>query len=149
MNRESTGPPHANSRRKPQPDRLPGGPNSSPPSPDVAIQDVSSWVLRIGVVSSVAIMLIGTVVSFLRHSVSIQDMEGARFKSDFGVIWHGVLAGSGRSIIEVGILLLVLTPIMRVAASMFLFLFEEHDWFYTLVTFAVLTLTLVSLLLLR
>lgn len=149
MNRESTVPPHAKSSKEPPQTDLPGDPVETPPEAELAIQDVSSWVLRIGVVSSVAIMLIGTVVSFFRHSISVQDMQQARFKSDFGVIWHGVLAGSGRSIIEVGILLLVLTPIIRVATSMVLFLVEEHDWFYTMVTFAVLALTLTSLLFLR
>ena len=41
---------------------------------------------------------------------------------------HMAANESGKAIIEVGIYLLVLTPILRVAASMVLFLFEERDW---------------------
>ncbi|MGN6370493.1 MAG: DUF1634 domain-containing protein [Phycisphaerae bacterium] len=120
-----------------------------PPASDSMIQDASAWVLRIGVVSSVLVMLLGILVSFLHHTVSVRRMQTAAFNTNFAAMWRGVLALQGMSIVEVGVLLLVLTPIMRVATSMVLFLIEERDWFYTLVTLAVLALTLVSLLLLH
>ena len=117
--------------------------------PRLAIQDVSAWILRVGVVSSVAVMLLGVVVRFSQKVPSVARMQSARFDDHLSVLAQGVAAGQGRSIIEVGILLLVLTPILRVATSMVLFLAEERDLFYTLVTLAVLGLTLLSLLVLR
>ncbi|NNM88503.1 MAG: DUF1634 domain-containing protein [Phycisphaerae bacterium] len=122
-------------------------------SPEVAnefvIQDVSGWVLRIGVAVSVAVMILGLTLSFVRHPPTVKAMESTHFKAGLAVIWHGVIHGHGVEIIEMGIFLLVLTPIMRVAMSVILFAFYDHDWLYTLVTLGVLLLTLASLLFLR
>ena len=120
-----------------------------PAAPRLAIQDVSAWVLRIGVVSSVVVMLLGLALRFYQGIPTTQHMQSVPYDASLDRLIHGVLSGEGRSIIEVGILLLVLTPILRVATSMILFLVEEHDWFYTLVTLTVLSLTLLSLLVLR
>jgi uncharacterized membrane protein len=65
-----------------------------------------------------------------------------------GQILDGVRHGSGKSIIEVGIYLLVLTPILRVVTSMILFAIER-DWLYAGVTLLVLMLTLAGLLFLK
>ena len=113
------------------------------------IQDVSGWVLRIGVALSVAVMILGLALSFVRHPPTVKTMESTHFKTNPAVIWHGVMHGHGVEIIELGIFLLVLTPIMRVAMSVVLFAFYDHDWIYTLVTLGVLLLTLASLLFLR
>ncbi len=113
------------------------------------IQDVSGWVLRIGVAVSVAVMILGLTLSFVRHPPTVKAMESTHFKASPAVIWHGVMHGHGMEIIELGIVLLVLTPIMRVAMSVVLFAFYDHDWIYTLVTLGVLLLTLAALLFLR
>lgn len=57
-----------------------------------------------------------------------------------------VSCGDGESIIDVGLFILVLTPVARVLASVILFALVDRDWFYTAVTLIVLILTLVSLL---
>ncbi len=67
----------------------------------------------------------------------------------FTHLWQGLRELRGQSIIELGIYMLVLTPILRVVASMVLFLVEEHDWLYTAVTFFVLVLTLAGFLILK
>ena len=122
-------------------------------SPEVTnefvIQDVSGWVLRIGVAVSVAVMILGLALSFARHPPKVKFMESTRFQANPAMIWNGVIHGHGVEIIELGIFLLVLTPIMRVAMSVILFAFYDHDWLYTLVTLGVLLLTLASLLFLR
>jgi uncharacterized membrane protein len=63
------------------------------------------------------------------------------------VILDGVRHGSGKAIVEVGIYMLVFTPVIRVFASMILFIVVERDWPYALITFAVLALTLTGLFL--
>jgi uncharacterized membrane protein len=127
-------------------------PNAPPPRPPhrgIAIEDASAWILRVGVVASVAVMLTGIVFSFIHHHVPLERMQHDRIDFQPRVIAAGVLHGQGKAIIEVGIYMLVLTPILRVFTSMVLFAFEEHDWLYTLITFVVLALTVCGLVLLK
>lgn len=52
-------------------------------------------------------------------------------------IWQGVLSGTARSWIQLGVIALILTPIMRVVLSLVDFL-HEHDWLYATLTAIVL-----------
>lgn len=131
------------SKKKPEPESSPDGQQIKE---EFVIQDVSAWVLRIGVVSSVATMALGLTLSFLHHPPSVHHMQTAKLQDHFNIIFRGVMHGSGEAIIDVGLFMLVLTPIARVAASVILFAIVDHDWFYTVVTFAVLLLTVISLL---
>ena len=119
------------------------------PAHGITIQDASAWILRVGVVTSVAVMVLGVIVSFIHNGVTVERMEHATFDYHPRLLWQGLRTFRGQAIIELGIYLLVLTPIMRVVTSMILFLIEEHDWLYTIVTFFVLILTLAGLLLLK
>lgn len=119
------------------------------PDHGITIQDASSWVLRIGVIVSVAIMLIGIIISFCRHQVAVERMQHALFVKNPAELLHGLATLRGKAFIEAGVYLLVLTPIMRVVTSMILFVFAEKDWLYGVVTFFVLVLTLAGLLLLK
>jgi uncharacterized membrane protein len=122
-------------------EQLPQGPDRGS-----IINDVSAWVLRVGVVMSVLVMLAGILVSFVHGTVSLERVQTARFEYNPGAIFHGVATLHGQSIIEVGIYLLVLTPVMRVFMSMILFVFAERDWVYGVITLGVLALTLAGLL---
>jgi uncharacterized membrane protein len=116
---------------------------------DTIVQDVSGWVLRIGVILSVVVMLVGFLLSYFQNHPTVKFMEHATFKWSTHKLVIGVLHGSGESIIELGLLLLVLTPVTRVAVSVFLFTFVDKDRFYALVTLGVLALTLISLFFIR
>lgn len=116
---------------------------------DAIVQDVSGWVLRIGVILSVVVMVAGFILSYIQKSPSVKYMEHATFKWSTRTLVVGVLHGSGESIIELGLLLLVLTPVTRVAVSVFLFTFVDKDRFYALVTLGVLIITLISLFFVR
>ncbi|HYM14206.1 MAG TPA: DUF1634 domain-containing protein [Dehalococcoidia bacterium] len=115
----------------------------------VSIETASSWVLRVGVIASVVVMMTGLVLGLARGSVTVSEMEHREFSGHPSSLWHGVTSGSGFAVMEVGLLILVLTPIVRVGTAMLLFAFEDHDWVYTAVTALVLTMTLAALLLLR
>jgi uncharacterized membrane protein len=119
---------------------------TEPTEKNGSISDVSAWVLRVGVVASVCVMLIGILFSFVHGHVSVARMESDGFDYRPAAMAQGILAGQGKSIIEAGIYILLLTPIMRVAASMLLFAFEERDWCYTVITFAVLVLVTAGLI---
>jgi len=102
--------------------------------------------LRAGVVSSVLVMLTGIIFSFVHGTVSLERMQTARFKYDPAAVLRGVIHGRGQSIIEAGIYLLVLTPVVRVLMSMILFILAERDWVYGAITLVVLALTLAGLI---
>ncbi|HVT90502.1 MAG TPA: DUF1634 domain-containing protein [Tepidisphaeraceae bacterium] len=121
--------------------------SASAPPGSITIQDVSAWVLRIGVVSSVTVMLLGIALSFLHRTASLERLEHDQFEYCPGLVWQGVTEGSGKAVVEVGIYLLVLTPIIRVFSSIILFAIEK-DWLYAMITALVLILTLTGLLLL-
>ena len=115
---------------------------------ELTIQNAAAWVLRAGVTISTLLMFAGLVVSFIHHPINVERMQSIFFDYHPSVIWGCILAGQGRGFIDLGILVLVFTPIMRVATSMMLFAIVDRDWFYTLVTMTVLAMTLISLLLL-
>jgi uncharacterized membrane protein len=116
------------------------------PAHHTTISDVSAWVLRVGVILSSLVMLIGIIVSFTHGTVSIDRITSDGFDYDPSAIWSLIRHGHGKGIIEAGIYILVFTPIMRVAASTILFAFEERDRLYTIITLIVLILTLTGLL---
>ncbi len=60
-------------------------------------------------------------------------------------IVHGALAGSARAIIQLGLLLLIATPVARVIFSAIAFAIE-HDYMYVVITLIVLGILLYSLL---
>ena len=116
------------------------------PAHDPVISEVSAWVLRIGVLLSSLVMLAGLIVSFIHGTVSIQRMTSDGFDYHPANILNGILHCRGKDIIELGIYILLFTPILRVAASSILFAFQEKDRLYTLITLVVLILTLAGLL---
>jgi uncharacterized membrane protein len=119
----------------------------SPTPPDhLTISNVSAWVLRIGVISASLVMLIGVMFTFAHGTESVQRMKTDGFDYRPNVIVSGILHRQGKRIIEAGIYLLLLTPVMRVAASCLLFATKERDRMYTLITLIVLALTLTGLI---
>jgi uncharacterized membrane protein len=114
---------------------------------EAMIQDAAGWILRIGSIASVAIMVAGLICSMCQGTLTVRMMRHARFDYRPTVIWSGLCAGQGQAIIELGIYLLVFTPILRVFTSMVIFAVVERDWRYALITLIVLALTLGGLLL--
>lgn len=113
-----------------------------------------SYLLRSGVLLSLAIIVLGMLISFLRHPQYLSDPQelerltspGAAFPRTVGQVVDGVRRLSGQAIVVVGLLLLVITPVMRVAASIVMFVCEK-DGIFVAVTSAVLVLLIVSFLL--
>lgn len=113
------------------------------------VYSASAWVLRGGVTLSGSVMALGLAVSLVRERPDVVTMTSRGFSADYFGILLGAARGDGLSLIELGILLLVLTPILRVASSAAIFAFVEKDRLYAAITSVVLALTLASLLLLR
>jgi uncharacterized membrane protein len=113
-----------------------------------------SGLLRTGVLLSLLMVVAGTALTLLHHPdylVSRQALArltqpGAEFPSTVGQTWEGLLAGHGRGLTVAGLLLLIFTPVARVATSIVVFALER-DWRFFAMTTAVLLLLLGSFLL--
>lgn len=105
-------------------------------------------LLRACVISVVAVVLGGAII-YLPSAYSSHPSyhkfvsEPAVFRSVWGVLALA-FTGDGKAIIEAGMLLLILTPILRVAVSVFAFLFEK-DYLYVALTLIVLGILIFSL----
>ncbi len=114
------------------PDRAKSGPGDEGDRRVRRLELVISYVLRIGVVVSVAVILAGLVLSFVRHpgysgTIDYHSVAGPgyHFPDTFAAVAHSIASGGGRGFIMLGLALLVLTPVMRVAVSVFGFIFEK------------------------
>ncbi len=123
--------------------------SETPAKTRISIQIASSWVLRIGVFLSMGVMFIGLGKALIAGGVSVHEMENRPFVADFTALAHGIGRLDAFALMELGVVLLVLTPIMRVFTAMVLFVIEERDALYAGVTFLVLVMTLGSLLFIR
>ena len=104
-------------------------------------------LLRIGVTASAAVVLAGGAWYLLRPvpHLGYHTFRGsAAALSNPMTILHGALAGDSRSIIQLGLLLLITTPIARVIFAVIGFLWER-DWLYVFISLIVLAVLLYSL----
>ncbi len=106
-------------------------------------------LLRAGVLLSAAVVLSGACIYLSRHAHEPADYrvfrgEPSEFRTITGVI-RSVINGRGRGLIQLGLLLLIATPIARVAFSIVGFAIER-DRLYVVFTVIVLAILLYSLL---
>jgi uncharacterized membrane protein len=100
-------------------------------------------ILRIGVLTSCLIMFAGAVLYLLGHggereSYASFQGEPASLRSISGVLREARLGGA-RGIIQVGVLAMIATPVMRVAFAVFGFA-RQKQWRFTLISLTVLGL---------
>ncbi|MFD1417895.1 DUF1634 domain-containing protein [Companilactobacillus keshanensis] len=98
-------------------------------------------ILRIGVVTSAIVIVIGIMLYFLNGS---GYSEG--FPTRFSTIINGIVAGKSYAIIMLGIFLLILTPVLRVVVSIYAF-YKEKDTMYVVITTVVLVILIIAMLL--
>ena len=131
-----------------------GAASPSAPQEDrrvVRVEIVISWVLRIGVVTSLAVVVAGLVLIFAHHpeflssTAELQKLTqpGADFPHTLSAVFQGALRTRGEAIVAIGLLLLILTPVARVAVSILAFLYQR-DRLFTFITLTVLIILLMS-----
>lgn len=124
---------------------------SAPPrgTLDPRVQSAVGNLLRAGVLLAVAVVLFGGVLYLLRHGLAVPTYH--TFHAEPQVLWHpaglirDALAGRGRSIVQLGLIVLVATPVARVAMTAVAFVLER-DRTYVVVALFVLALLLLSLI---
>jgi uncharacterized membrane protein len=129
---------------------------SSEPSPELVrkVELLISHLLRIGVVTSLVVVVFGLAISFLHHTdyihsrTQFQQVTSPTYPSwhTLGDLASGLAHFRGEAIIIAGLLLLIATPVMRVAVSIVAFL-VERDWVFALVTAFVLAMLILSFVL--
>ncbi len=115
-------------------------------------QDVEILIgnlLRTGVALAATIVLIGGTIYLARHGLTVPRYdvfagEPAELCTLQGIV-KGALTLQGRGLIQLGLLLLIATPVVRVAVSVVAFA-AQRDRLYVVITLAVLMVLLYSLM---
>jgi uncharacterized membrane protein len=115
---------------------------------DADVDRVLGRVLQIGVVVSAAIVLCGALIYLSKRVDLAPDYrvfrgEPADLRSVAGIL-ADARAWSGRGLIQLGLLVLIATPIARVVFSVIGFI-RQRDWLYVGITVIVLVLLTFSL----
>jgi uncharacterized membrane protein len=106
-------------------------------------------LLRAGVLASAAVVLLGAGLHLARHGGDpVPDRsefrpEPPEFSQPVQIV-RSALSGSGRAIIQFGLLLLIATPVARVAFSTVAFA-RQRDYLYVAITLVVLAILLYGL----
>lgn len=115
----------------------------------LSTEQVISNLLRFGVLLASALVLMGGVLYLIRHGAEPAEYqlfqgEPAMFCSPGGVV-TAILSGHRRGLVQLGLLLLIATPIARVFFSLFAFV-KQRDFTYIIVNLLVLAGLIYSLL---
>lgn len=108
-------------------------------------------VLRYGVVASFVLVALGSVLMFLEGQTgygrmgSAEELFGARdtFLVGLAPLVQGVAAAKPYAVIDLGLVVLLATPVARVVISIFLFLGEKR-YAFVAITATVLAILMVS-----
>lgn len=116
---------------------------------DQKVEIMIGKILRAGVILSASTVLLGGVIYLFRHGSSFANYsafqgEPPELRSVAGIV-HSALTNHGRGTIQLGLLLLIATPVVRVAFSIVAFAMER-DWMYVAFTVVVLAVLLYSLI---
>jgi uncharacterized membrane protein len=116
---------------------------------DTDMQLLLGRVLRAGTITSVSIVFFGGVIYLHKHGhfpANYKIFTGTpAFLHQTGSLFEGVMALRGQAIIQIGILLLIATPILRVIFSAIGFVLEK-DYLYVSISLLVLLIIFMSML---
>lgn len=115
---------------------------------EAAIEQLIGRLLQIGVLVAAAVVLVGAAVLLARHGHAVADFHA--FAGDrsplttLSGIARGAMAGSAQAIVQLGLVLLIATPVARVALTLVAFAMQR-DRLYIAITALVLALLLYGL----
>jgi uncharacterized membrane protein len=122
---------------------------SALPPVEAKIENTMGNLLRAGVLTAAAVVLIGGIFYLLRHGSDVPDYHTFHGEPDdttsFSGIFRSVLAFMPRGIIQFGLILLIITPVARVLFALISFL-RERDRNFVVITLVVLVFLLYGFL---
>jgi uncharacterized membrane protein len=116
---------------------------------DTDIEKIVGLQLRYGVIIASSIVLIGGIAYLFQHGQGAIPPyhtfvgESAGFTT-FSQIINGVVKGQSKGIVQFGVMVLIATPILRIAFSLVGFILEK-DRLYIIITAVVLSIMLFSI----
>lgn len=115
---------------------------------DQYVEELIGTLLRVGVTLAAAVVLFGGTVYLVRHGLATPQFhvfkgEPSDLRTMSGIV-KDALAFRGRGLIQLGLLLLIATPLARVAFSVAAFALEG-DRLYVVVALIVLAVLVYSL----
>ncbi|MFT8469990.1 MAG: DUF1634 domain-containing protein [Oenococcus sp.] len=93
------------------------------------IENGIGWILRVGVFCAVIVMAVGVILLLLHGNTGY----GKNIPTDLGPLIAGLISGKAAAWLMLGIFILILTPTIRVFASIFAFL-AAKDFLYVGIT---------------
>jgi len=113
-----------------------------------------SRLLRTGVLLSIAVIATGMIISFAHHpdyfssrpSLGALTSASEHYPRSIAAVIEGTMQGRGQAVVSLGLLLLIATPVARVALSIIVFAIER-DRLYVMITSAVLLLLMIAFVL--
>jgi uncharacterized membrane protein len=121
-----------------------------PGGADQQVEQIIGNLLRWGVITAAAVVFLGAIVYLAGHGLENTADHYHIFKGEPGDLRSpaGVVSDAwtlrGRGLIQLGLLLLIATPIARVIFSVYAFA-RQRDYLYVLFTLIVLAVLLFSL----
>jgi uncharacterized membrane protein len=118
--------------------------STATPGTDQNIVTRIGLLLRAGVIASACLLLCGGVIYLSRHGLEAAPDRRQFTPPEFsrpGDVLQAAREGRGRAIIQLGVLLLLATPVMRVVYSIFAFA-RRRDLVYVLFPLLVLLVLL-------
>jgi uncharacterized membrane protein len=115
---------------------------------DDRLDRIVGIVLRTGVTLAAALVLVGGIVFLSSHGQQLPDYH--KFHTEpaaltaIGGIWHGAIHLDPIYLIQLGFLVLIATPVVRVITCAAGFALER-DWMYTIVSIVVLAFLLAGI----
>jgi len=118
------------------------------PWTDQQVEEIVGNLLRGGVIFAAIVVLVGGFIYLVRYGGTAPDYrvfhgEPVDLRCVSGIVTDALELRS-RGIIQLGLLLLVATPVARVVFSVFAFA-QQHDLTYVIITSIVLAILLYSL----
>lgn len=116
-----------------------------------APERVISQLLRFGVLSSFILILAGMALFFFDHPEYFSSPSellpltrpGAVFPHSLSDVARDMKNLNGQAVVSIGLLLLIATPILRVAVSVLIFI-RQRDRVFSVITLLVLAVLLLS-----
>ncbi|MFA5144104.1 MAG: DUF1634 domain-containing protein [Candidatus Omnitrophota bacterium] len=117
--------------------------------PNHEMELVLGNLLRAGVIIAAATVFLGGIIYLLRHGFAVADYSVFQHEPSYLCNVQGIVDNAstfhGRGLIQLGLLLLIATPVARVALSIFEFA-RKRDTLYVIITLIVFCILLYSVM---
>jgi len=109
---------------------------------NVSFEDIIGWTLRIGVLISAAFIIFGVALIYIHRGAgaySFRDLVISRSPVNTSILpvsyinMRSVSSLNGLAFVLIGLIVLMVTPVLRVAIGIAQFAYERN-WLYTVIT---------------